>query len=202
MKASGSEIGWIQLLASWVIAAVAGSAGALATTSKVLIEEKMLMEKIDLRNKEREALFLRALDDHQAIIFKVSRSYCNSRAEQEDLYQEIVYQLWKAYPQYNGESKISTWMYTIALRTAIMPYRRKHTTIEFPGELPDRPNDETPENEKLFELFHRLGNFDRAILALLLEGYAQREIATMLDLRESTINQRMSRLRKFVGNYK
>jgi len=71
-----------------------------------------------------EKAFLKTVEAHQGIIFKVCKLYRNNKEDQEDLFQEIVLQLWKAFPQFRNESKVSTWMYRIALNTAIAVFRK------------------------------------------------------------------------------
>ena len=78
---------------------------------------------------ERE--FLNIVEAHQGIIFKVCKLYRNSKEDQEDLFQEIVLQLWRAFPKFRKESKVSTWMYRIALNTAIAMFRKHKIEIEF-----------------------------------------------------------------------
>jgi RNA polymerase sigma-70 factor (ECF subfamily) len=63
--------------------------------------------------------FVRVIQENEALIYKVSKVYTNTREDEQDLYQEIVYQLWKSFGSFRNESKISTWMYRIALNTAI-----------------------------------------------------------------------------------
>ena len=83
-----------------------------------------------------EKEFLRAIYDYQKIIYKVCNVYRDTREDQEDLFQEIVYQLWKAYPGFKGASKISTWIYRIALNTAIAVYRKSKITVDYYQQLP------------------------------------------------------------------
>ena len=93
-------------------------------------------------------------------------------------------------------------MYTVALRTAILPFRRSRVKIELHEVLPDRPADEPVtmgDQDRLFKLFHRLGNFDRAILALMMEGYTRKEIGSVLGLREEAVTMRMSRVKKMIN---
>jgi len=71
-----------------------------------------------------EKEFLKIVEANQGIIFKVCKLYRNNKEAQEDLFQEIVLQLWKAFPQFRKESKVSTWMYRIALNTAIAVFRK------------------------------------------------------------------------------
>jgi len=67
---------------------------------------------------------------HGGIIHKISRLYRHEEEDQKDLFQEIVIQVWKSWPQYRGDAKISTWIYRIALNTAIGDFRKKKRTVE------------------------------------------------------------------------
>jgi len=71
--------------------------------------------------------FLVLIQEHQGIIHKICRLYRDSKEDREDLFQEITYQLWKSFPSFKGEAKVSTWMYRIALNTAIASFRKKKT---------------------------------------------------------------------------
>ena len=73
----------------------------------------------------REKEFAQLIKDNQGLIIKVSRLYTNSLEDEEDLFQEIVLQLWRSYDSFKGNSKISTWMYRVALNTAITLFRKK-----------------------------------------------------------------------------
>src|SRR5690606_18250757 len=68
--------------------------------------------------------FLEQIFPHQAHIHKICRMYRDSKEDREDLFQEIIYQLWKAYPQFQERSKLTTWMYRIGLNTAIATFRK------------------------------------------------------------------------------
>ena len=89
--------------------------------------------------------FLNIVEQYQGIIYKVCKMYRDSQEEQEDLFQEIVLQLWKAYPKFRKESKVSTWMYRIALNTAIAIFRKNRITIDY---KPDFPREVESKNEK------------------------------------------------------
>ena len=71
------------------------------------------------------------VDTHQAIIHKICRIYRDTHEDQEDLFQEIIYQLWKAFPDFRNESKVSTWMYRIALNTALAAFRKNRIALDF-----------------------------------------------------------------------
>ncbi len=82
-----------------------------------------------------EDLFLIDIQNNQNIIYKVCNLYRDSREDQEDLFQEIVYQLWKSYPGFKGESKLSSWIYRIALNTSHPNGCRKSCDLTLPGGL-------------------------------------------------------------------
>lgn len=76
--------------------------------------------------------FIQQIKENEGIIYKVARLYTNTNEDQKDVYQDIVYQLWKSYPSFKADSKISTWMYRVALNTAISNLkkeRRKGTRV-------------------------------------------------------------------------
>lgn len=64
--------------------------------------------------------FLEKIEKHKGIIFKISKMYMHEKEDRDDLFQEITYQVWKAYPSFRGQSEFSTWLYRIALNTAII----------------------------------------------------------------------------------
>ncbi len=196
-------LSWMPDMLVWFMESVVNAVGSFMPSAHDTRPDDAMQDAAYLnRDGESEKVFLRALDENHAILTKVSRSYSNRRVDREDLYSEIVYQLWKAYPTYNGDSKLSTWMYTIALRTAIMPFRHVRLAEELQGDIPDVADDEAsdPDN-RLFLIIHLLGRFERAALALMMEGYTQREIATMLSMSEWAVNKRLSRARKIVREY-
>src|SRR5690606_11273126 len=80
--------------------------------------------------KELEHQFVTNLERHQNIVHKICRIYTNDQAAHNDLFQEITIQLWKAYPKFRGDAKFSTWMYRVALNTAITLYRKKKRGIQ------------------------------------------------------------------------
>ncbi|WP_449437805.1 RNA polymerase sigma factor [Pedobacter steynii] len=77
----------------------------------------------------REQSFVKLIHEHQGIIHKICRLYRDSKEDREDLFQEIAYQLWKSFDSYKGEAKISTWMYRIALNTAIASFRKRNLML-------------------------------------------------------------------------
>ncbi|MEO5999593.1 MAG: sigma-70 family RNA polymerase sigma factor [Chitinophagaceae bacterium] len=147
-----------------------------------------------------EKEFLQAVHDNQKIIHKVCRLYRDSKEDQEDLYQEIVYQLWKSFPFFKNESKISSWMYRIALNTAMTVYRKKKLLVEYFVDLPEQ-NQAPPENpiseneERLFSALRKLNDSEKAVISLFLEDFSYHEIAAITGLTESNIGVRLNRIK-------
>ena len=147
-----------------------------------------------------EQAFLKDIQQHQNIIYKVCNLYRDRREDQEDLFQEIVYQLWKAYPGFKGESKLSTWMYRIALNTAIAAYRKQKIDITYPEELPDHmpyaSDTNSSENEQLlFRALRTLTDAEKAVISLYLEDFSYQEIAAITGLTESNVGARLNRIK-------
>ena len=152
-----------------------------------------------------EKEFLHIVEEHQAIIYKVCKMYRDTREDQEDLFQEIVLQLWKAFPAFRGEAKVSTWMYRIALNTGIAMYRKQKVSFSDSEGLTKHPepmSDEgTSENEeRMFEAIRQLTRAERAIIALYLEGYPHKEIADITGITENYVGVKMSRIKEKLKN--
>jgi RNA polymerase sigma factor (sigma-70 family) len=80
--------------------------------------------------KEAENIFITLINQHKAIIHKISKMYMNGAEEQRDLFQEIVLQLWKAYPTFKGNSKFTTWMYRVSLNTALIYFKKDNRKVD------------------------------------------------------------------------
>lgn len=145
--------------------------------------------------------FLTELADNQNIIHKVCRSYTNNLDDHNDLFQEISIQLWKAYDKFRGESKFSTWMYRVALNTAISLYRkskRNVTTDElFPNikQLSYEEYDDTTDRQlaDLYKAIHSLSDVEKALILLYLEDKSYKEISTCLGITEVNARVKMNR---------
>ncbi len=147
-----------------------------------------------------EKEFLEVIHDYQKIIYKICRLYRDSREDQEDLFQEIVYQLWKSYPGFKRESKVSSWIYRIALNTAIAIYRKSKIFIENYQEFPEHihPSDEkiiSENEERLFWALRKLNDSEKAVISLYLEDFNYQEIAEITGLSESNVGVRLNRIK-------
>jgi RNA polymerase sigma factor (sigma-70 family) len=145
-----------------------------------------------------ENRFLELINQHQVIIHKICRLYRDLKEDREDLFQEIVFQLWKSVSTFDGRSQFSTWMYRVALSTAIAVYRKKKPGIQYHSELPDRAEEQEQENEQhelLLEAIKKLNDGDKALILLYLEDLSYKEIAEITGITENNVGVRLKRIR-------
>lgn len=143
------------------------------------------------------------LEANQNIVHKVCSIYTNNREAHNDLFQEIVIQLWKAYPRFRGDSKFSTWMYRVALNTAITLYRKSKKlprTQDFDAVLYRvRAEYYDPSEEQQLNLMYsairELGDIDKALVFLYLEDKNYGEIAETLGISEVNARVKMNRIK-------
>jgi RNA polymerase sigma-70 factor (ECF subfamily) len=147
--------------------------------------------------------FLAQVEQHKGAIIKVCSLYTRRREEKDDLFQEIVIQLWKAWPNFKGQSKFSTWLYRIALNTAISGLRKKKTEIILMNgeDLPHFPDsdDQAEKEEKLkalYEGIQQLPEIDRAVVLLYLEDKNYEEMEDILGISQGTLRVKMNRAKE------
>lgn len=150
---------------------------------------------------ERRRTFDRWLTDHRGLLFKVVRAYASSPNDQDDLFQEIAIRLWKSIPGYRGEAAETTWIYRVALFTAISWLRteKKHRnqpldSIEHVLTAADTPKDERL--DWLYEQIRKLNEVDRSLILLLLDGFSYKEISETLGISESHVGVKIHRIKK------
>jgi RNA polymerase sigma factor (sigma-70 family) len=150
--------------------------------------------------KER---FTSVIKENEGLIFKITTLYTNSVQDRNDLYQEIVYQLWKSFASFNAQSKISTWMYRVALNTAIYHLKqtkRRVNTIPIDLET-ERFSDDGDKGEEekiklLYEHIQLLNLLEKGITLLYLEGKSHEEIAAIVGISTSNVGTRISRIKE------
>lgn len=151
--------------------------------------------------KELENDFLKLVYQYKSLIYKVCRFYSKDIIEIEDLYQEIVMNLWKSYPSFRNEAKISTWLYRIALNTAITYIRKEKIKTEMIEITPTMRDSlaEMEQNEmiaKLYFLVNQLSKIDRSIIFLYLEEKSHAEIATIIGCSVSNVGTKIQRIKE------
>jgi RNA polymerase sigma-70 factor (ECF subfamily) len=155
-----------------------------------------------LQKQEAEKQFEIHIKENELLIYKVCRMYAYTTADREDLFQEIVIQLWNAYPKFKGESKFSTWLYRVALNTAITGLRKKKDFIETwePAQLPERISDENAGREEellqLHKAIEQLNQVEKAIVMLYMEDKTYEEMEEILGMSQGSLRVKMSRIKE------
>lgn len=147
--------------------------------------------------------FIKIIKENEGIIYKVAKVYTNSKEDEQDLYQDIVYQLWKSLSSFRSESKISTWIYRIALNTSIAflnKEKKKVSQVPINETLADRPDTaDTLMNERstiLFAQVKKLNDVEKGIILLYLEGKTYDEIASITGFTITNIGTRLGRIKQ------
>ncbi|HEU5145990.1 MAG TPA: RNA polymerase sigma factor, partial [Chryseosolibacter sp.] len=150
-----------------------------------------------------EKKFIDLINEHQGLIHKVCIMYESDRDIRNDLFQEIVLQLWRSFPTFRGESKITTWMYRIALNTAISGYRKQTRNVrtedlsDFHFNISDQATDDAEENiQRLHLAIRRLSEIERAMIMMALEEVPYDEIAETIGITQNNVRVRMNRIRE------
>ena len=159
----------------------------------------MSMGRMEPKSLDQE--FLEFLNRCQAVLRRVGRAYADSPEDREDLFQEMVYQLWRSYPSFRGESSDGTWVYRVALNTAISALRKKTKSgkpmVLEAAQEPIAPSDAggNAQIDLLYRMIGKLGQVDRALVLLYLEDLSYQELAGILGMSPSQVGTRLSRIR-------
>ncbi len=147
-----------------------------------------------------EKEFLGLIETHKGIIHKITKMYMGNPEDQQDLFQEIIYQLWRSVSSFNGNSKFSTWMYRVALNTAIVFIKKDKRKVSTTDDLPENlAQEEDLSGEKEIQLSHfytavqKLDRVEAAIIFYHLENYSHREIGTNLGITEVNVRVKLNR---------
>ncbi len=147
--------------------------------------------------------FITLLEANIGIIMKISKAYTNTMQDREDLINDISFEMWKAFPNFKGKSKISTWIYRIALNTAMNFQRRAKKKIDFIQtaidiQYPDPSNEnvKNPQIEILYDCIAELDAFSKAIILLYLDGHKHDEIAEITGISKTNVGTRISRIKE------
>lgn len=158
--------------------------------------------------KELEHKFIVDLEKNQNIVHKVCRLYTSNRDAHNDLFQEITIQLWRAYPKFRGEAKFTTWMYRVALNTAITLYRKSKRTIKtqdfdsvlFKIQATDYDDTEEQQLKLMYKAIKQLSDIEKALIFLYLEDKNYKEIAETMGISEVNARVKMNRVKKKLKN--
>ena len=151
-----------------------------------------------------EKEFLHIITENQGIIHKVCSIYCDLEEDRRDLFQEILVQLWKSYPSFRSESKFSTWMYRVALNTAITSFKKDKRQPDKSGisfenvQMAEEMYDSRTEDQikVLNQAVGQLTGIEKSIILLFLEDKKYEEIAEITGITQNYVRVKMNRIKK------
>jgi RNA polymerase sigma-70 factor (ECF subfamily) len=154
-----------------------------------------------MKQKRDKKAFSALVKENQAVIHKITMVYENTRSGREDLFQEICLQLWKAYPGFREEARFSTWLYRVALNTAISDVRKRKNVFAFePLRESDHITPETSRDHEYTQHLHsaisKLNRIDKAIILLWLEDKSYQDIAAIIGTSKNNISVKLVRIKR------
>jgi RNA polymerase sigma-70 factor (ECF subfamily) len=161
---------------------------------------------------DREERFMELVRENAGRLRRICRVYADGAAAEEDLYQDILLELWRSLPSFQGRSSRGTWLYRVALNTALQERRSRETRraarldedAPVRGPRPRRPDQELEDRRRLDRLYaamDRLEETDRALVVLYLEEKSYREMAEVLGISESYVGEKLHRIRKQLAEW-
>lgn len=155
-----------------------------------------------MSEREQQQTFDQWLDEHTGLFFKVVHAFAFNPQDQDDLFQEISIQVWHSIPNFRGESKVSTWIYRVALYAATTWSRRekkhhKNQPLEHVEHiLSQRQIEIDGRLTWLYAQIKQMNEIDRSLVLLLLDGFSYQEMATILGMSESNVGVKIYRIKK------
>jgi RNA polymerase sigma factor (sigma-70 family) len=147
--------------------------------------------------------FLASIETHKGILYKICRLYQENEEDRQDLFQEIILQLWKARDSFRGDSQFSSWMYRVALNTAIVYLRKQRRygqhVVQTP--YPERSEEVEPPHDSQEKLvifqkaIHELSKAEKAVIFLYMEGHSGKDMADILGLSPGNVRVRINRVK-------
>ena len=159
-----------------------------------------------MHDSERDRIFGEWLAGHKGILFKVVHAYAFEHADRQDLFQEVAVQVWRSVDAFRGESSVPTWMYRVALNTAIAWTRKqdRHQRGKQPFDVveglttasSDGPD---PRVEWLYQQIAQLKDVDRSVALLLLDGFSYKDIAAIVGITEGNVGVKINRIKSVLS---
>lgn len=157
----------------------------------------------EMEAAEQQQIFDEWLDEHRGLFFKVVRAYTFNPHDQEDLFQEIATQVWNSVPKFRSNSKVTTWIYRVALYSAMAwskkerRHRDKNQTINgYEYTLLQVSKIKNPRLDWLYDQIGQLDKVDRSLTLMMLDGYSYKEISATLGITESNVGVKLNRVKK------
>ena len=150
--------------------------------------------------KDMEQEFVAMIRTYERVIYKVCYMYTTPHTTLEDLYQEVVLNLWKAFPKFRHESKASTWLYRIALNTCISFIRKEKNipetvTLTLAADRTEENDEAQAMWQQLYRMINRLGPLEKSLILLYLNKKSYVEIAEITGLTQTNVATKLSRIK-------
>ena len=150
--------------------------------------------------KTLETAFTQMIKEHKSTIYTVCFMFSKDSDEVNDLFQEVLINLWQGFASFEGKSKIGTWIWRVSFNTCISQERKKKRTATIPLtmgiDLFNDKDDDTKQVKMLYDRIHRLKPFDRAIILLWLEGMPYDEIVAIVGITTKNVSVRLYRIKE------
>ncbi|MBV9962782.1 MAG: sigma-70 family RNA polymerase sigma factor [Parafilimonas sp.] len=160
-----------------------------------------------MQKGEAEKQFEKHIKEYELLIYKVCRIYAYTNADRQDLFQDIIVQLWHAYLKFKGESKLSTWMYRVAINTAITGLRKKKDFIQsyehatLPTHISDDNSLHAEERlQEMYKAIEQLNQIEKAVVMLYLEEKTYEEMEEILGITQGNLRVKMNRIKEKLRN--
>lgn len=151
-----------------------------------------------METNERE--FAEIVKQHRSAIYTVCYMFAKDADEADDLFQEVLINLWKGMGAFKEQSKISTWIWRVSFNTCISADRkkkkRKTVRLSMDINLYEDRDEDSRQIKMLYERIHRLKPFDRAIVMLWLEGISYEEIGAIVGISTKNVSVRLVRIKE------
>lgn len=152
-----------------------------------------------------EQEFTRLIGEHKSTIYTVCYMFSKDNEEVNDLFQEILINLWRGFAQFEKRSDIRTWFYRVALNTCISIDRKKKRRgktipLSMNIDLYEDNDADTRQVKQLYQRINRLAPFDRAIVLLWLEGISYDEIGDIVGISTKNVSVKLVRIREELKN--
>jgi RNA polymerase sigma-70 factor (ECF subfamily) len=152
-----------------------------------------------VKREEKNTRFLELIEENKGLLLKICLFYTRTESDRQDLFQEIVLQAWKSYPDFRRESKFSTWLYRVSLNTALAVKRKDKSHLIQPYENLRFLYLEENENERLDKMYSAiedLNEIEKSIVLLYLDAYSYEEMEEIVGISSGTLRVKMSRIKQ------
>lgn len=161
---------------------------------------------------DRGETFLKLVRENRARLRRICRAYADDHEDERDLFQEVLLEAWRSLPSFEGKARIDTWLYRVALNTALGRERKRKVRRDArldPGDpvmgsdvpRPDRAMAERQRLDRLYDAVDRLEETDRALVLMYLDDRSYAEMAEVLGISESYVGVKLHRIKKKLADW-